>query len=629
MKKRDFLLGCFTFITGISVNAQIIHQNSPNHLSTESLMSKKLMDNTDHVNMNMSIKNYGPISSQSKIYENGIVEEIIGESYYDLQTNNSIQNRLFVHDDNTVSAAWIMSPEQGAGFPKRGTGYNYYNGTSWLPLPTSRIESDRTGWPSISGLNNGEIIASHVIGNNQATIDGQTTLYSRTNKGEGSWSENSELNSSEEIQYDNLWPRMKVGGPDGQSIHLISHTHNLNNNYVSYSRSLDAGETWDIVNYILPEIGPEFYMGFDGDAYAMDVRGETVAFVIGGAWTDVVLMKSMDNGTSWTKTIVYEHPIPMFDDSIIVNDTIENSDQSFSISIDNNGNAHIFFGLMKYTNNTANDESWSYFPSSNGLIYWNEITQTNTVITSVIDENEDGVINIETIDNLAAYETSLTSFPSSTIADNGDIYLTYSGVIEYLYPLQSEIGNGGSENYLQHYRHQYIMRSQDGGQTWSEPYDLMAEITNPETGDPLQEGVFGCIANVVDDFVYLTYQRDHLPGLNIRGDEDPITNNQIVFLKITVDEFDDLANLSTKELVESDEDFYVYPNPSDNMINIRLDNNQKETAINIVNIIGETVLSTKMTNSETQLSIEALTSGVYFISVETPTNRMIKSLVKK
>ena len=129
--------------------------------------------------------------------------------------------------------------------------------------------------------------------------------------------------------------------------------------------------------------------------------------------------------------------------------------------------------------------------------------------------------------------------------------------------------------------------------------------------------------------MYLTYQRDHLPGLNVRGDENPITNNQIVFLKIPVDEFDDLAKLSTEEFVETDVDFYVCPNPANNIINIKLDNRQEEVTINIVNILGETVLSTKMTNSETQLSIEALTSGEYFVSVETPTNRMVKSLVKK
>jgi len=106
------------------------------------------------------------------------------------------------------------------------------------------------------------------------------------------------------------------------------------------------------------------------------------------------------------------------------------------------------------------------------------------------------------------------------------------------------MGNGGTDNYMQHYRHQYIMKSEDNGEIWSTPFDLMAESTDPETGDPIQEGVFGCIGNVVNDYVYITYQKDHLPGLNLKSDENnphPITNNKIVFVKIPVAEFNSLS----------------------------------------------------------------------------------------
>lgn len=625
--KKNILLLTVGFVLSISTQGQNSRQITPAHLLQSKLTSNQITDNTEPTNLHVSTKNYAPTTSEFRVFQNGMTEEAIGETYYDLQTNNSIQNRLYVHNDNTISAVWTMSPNQSSGFPKRGTGYNYYDGSSWLPTPDSRVETNRTGWPSIAGLNDGEIIASHAVGNDQATIDKQTTLSSRTNKGEGNWSENLLPNSDEGAVYDNVWPRMKVGGPDGQSIHIISNTYDLNNQYVSYSRSLDSGVNWDIIDYILPEIGPDFYTKFGADYYAMDVKGETIAFVIGDAWADVVLMKSTDNGSSWTKTIIKEHPIPFYDNSTLVEDIIENADGSFSISLDNDNNAHIFYGLMGYANiDTTDSIGYSYYPSYDGLVYWNEIEKEETIIASVIDQNGNDTLDIDEVGHIANYRSkSLTSFPSSVIADNGDIYITYSSIIETLDPLQIEIGDDGTENYLQHYRHQYIMRSQDGGENWSDPIDLMAESTDPLTGDPLQEGVFGCISNTVDDYVYLTYQKDHLPGVSLLSNH-PITNNQIVFVKIPVAEFN---NLSSEEIIKIDEDFYVYPNPSDNMINIKLDNNQEEATINIVNILGETILSTKMTNSETQLSIEALTSGVYFISVETPTNRMVKSLVKK
>ena len=458
----------------------------------------------------------------------------------------------------------------------------------------------------------------------------------RPEKGTGEWNENL-LPNSDDVVYDNVWPRMKVGGADGQSIHVISHTYGLDNNYITYSRSQNAGESYDIIDYLIPEIGPEFYNGFGGDQYALDVKGETIAIVIGGAWTDVVLVKSIDNGTTWTKTIVKEHPIPFWSDSILVDSAsfpefegiIESSDQSFSISLDSNGDAHVFYGLMNYSNSEVNDDSWSYYPSSDGLVYWNELTQTEEVIAFVEDMNGNDSLDVELAEDgsaaIAYYGSSLTSYPSSAIADNGDIYLIYSSIIEEFSQDQIDLGNFNEEIFLEHYRHQYIMRSQDGGVTWSTPYDLMTETTDPLTGNTLQEGVFGCISNIVNDNIYLTYQRDMYPGLNIQGDEDPITKNSIVFMTVPVEGFESLA---TEEIKTSNTNFNVYPNPTTNLININLANNKDFASITISNILGEAVKTTTMTGSNSKLSLESLINGVYFITIETVNERITKSIVK-
>ena len=73
--------------------------------------------------------------------------ELIATTYYDQQTNASTQNRIYYFDDGTIGATltWGMEP---SSYPDRGTGYNYFDGTSWLAFPTERIESMRTGWPS-------------------------------------------------------------------------------------------------------------------------------------------------------------------------------------------------------------------------------------------------------------------------------------------------------------------------------------------------------------------------------------------------------------------------------------------------------------------------------------------------
>ena len=76
----------------------------------------------------------------------------IGWTSYDLQTNNSVQNRILVHDDGTMSAVWTMSAELNL-YDDRGTGYNFYDdfwSVLFLILPTNpRLESSRTGWPSL------------------------------------------------------------------------------------------------------------------------------------------------------------------------------------------------------------------------------------------------------------------------------------------------------------------------------------------------------------------------------------------------------------------------------------------------------------------------------------------------
>lgn len=629
---KRLLFSSLALLLAANVQGQSVKQITPAHLMQAQKVIKQTNEESQ-VHLFSSRTDYAPIATEFTLFGNGMSETIIGETYYDLQTNSAIQNRLFVHEDGAISATWIMSTNSQTGFPDRGTGYNYFDGFEWMDMPTSRVEEGRTGWPSISGLNGGEIIASHVFDD----PDLFTTIATRPEKGSGDWSE-SLLPNSDAAAYDNVWPRMKVGGADGQSIHVISNTYSLDNNYITYSRSQNAGESFDIIDYLIPEIGPEFYNGFAADQYALDVQGETVAIVIGGAWTDVVLIKSTDNGTTWTKTIVKEHPIPLWTDAILVDSAsypefdgiIESSDQSFSISLDGNGDAHIFYGLMNYSNDEINDDSWSYYPGSDGLVYWNEVLQTEEVIAYVSDANGNDTLDIQPdVDDVSAiayYGKSLSSYPSSAIADNGDIYLIYSSLIEEFSQDQIDLGNFGEDVFLQHYRHQYIMRSQDGGTTWSTPYDLMTETTDPITGNSLQEGVFGCISNIVNDNVYLTYQRDIYPGLNLQGDEDPITKNSIVFMTVPIADFE---NLATEEIKVSNSDFSIFPNPTANLVNINLANNTDIATITISNILGEAIKTTTMTGVNSQLSLESLIGGVYFITVATTTERITKSIVKK
>ncbi|MBK7028846.1 MAG: hypothetical protein IPH45_06415 [Bacteroidales bacterium] len=92
----------------------------------------------------------------------GFAEDLLGSTVYDLQTNSSSPfGRLVRFDDGTFGSVWTrgMSP---TAYSDRGTGYNYFDGTSWLADPTIRLETLRTGWPSIAKRGyTGEAVVSH------------------------------------------------------------------------------------------------------------------------------------------------------------------------------------------------------------------------------------------------------------------------------------------------------------------------------------------------------------------------------------------------------------------------------------------------------------------------------------
>ena len=87
-----------------------------------------------------------------------VTDDVIGGSRYDNQTNGCIMSRIYLWPDNAVTATWIYGELDAAGYSDRGTGYNYYNGTTWNAAPTARVETTRTGWTNVNPWNgNGEI----------------------------------------------------------------------------------------------------------------------------------------------------------------------------------------------------------------------------------------------------------------------------------------------------------------------------------------------------------------------------------------------------------------------------------------------------------------------------------------
>jgi hypothetical protein len=262
----------------------------------------------------------------------GFPEDLVGGTIYDLQSNaSSPYGRLIRFDDGTFSAVWT----RGTGptvYNDRGTGYNYFDGTTWGPDPTGRVETVRTGWPSIAQMGaSGEALVSHRSG----TLG--LTFSKRVTKGTGSWTESTIAPPTGASGL--LWPRLVSSGTDHNTLNIIALTAPTGNGgtvyqgqdgAMVYTKSTDNGATWSTPT-VLPGLGSTDYVAFGGDSYdCAEPMGDNLAFALVDNSNDLVVMRSSDNGDTWTKTVVWQHPYPMFDPATTATDTIYTPDATAS-----------------------------------------------------------------------------------------------------------------------------------------------------------------------------------------------------------------------------------------------------------------------------------------------------------
>ncbi len=565
----------------------------------------------------------------------------IGSTTYDLQSNASVDNRLIRHSDGTISATWTMSSQLNATYPDRGTGYNYHDGSAWAPDPTQRLESSRGGWPSILTTASGKEIA---ITHN--TDNGYLLMTHRPTKGTGSWTEQiiSSMDSNG-VYTDIIWNRAVIGGSNNETIHMVGviaptglggTIWNGLDGALVYYRSLDGGNTWDIKDLQLPSLDTSKYIGFDGDGYAIAAQGETVAIAFFGGWDDSVLLKSIDNGNTWNETVFLDFPVDKYVadsgldlDGDGVMDTMYTTDGAGTILLDNNDQAHIFYGNMVVLDADLSDQSSTYYPSTTGLKYWNEgmgaddyannpITSPSVwysslgqTIASAQDLDGDGQLNYV---GYPSYYMAVDCMPSAGIDNQGNIFVSYSSLMENI--------DQGSQNY----RHVHAIKSTDGGANWSAPKD----ITPWAMWGGAQECVFARMDRNVDDKIRLIYQKDFEPGLAVRGDEDIIDYNYIQYLE--VDTFE-LSNTSTDITNNNlDIEFSVYPNPAKNQISVDFSStNNKSSNLIISDILGKTVKEFSVNSSNginrIEINLNNLNDGIYFVNFSNNDIKSTKKLV--
>jgi len=573
-----------------------------------------------------------PISSKA------ISETLIGNTVYDLQTNNSVQNRIHLFSDGTVGATFTFGMTN-PNFADRGTGYNYFDGSAWGANPTAKIELNRSGWPSYAPLGAGEIVVSH---------NGTTGLLvnKRAVKGTGAWSQSVLVgpacsNGTTAL----LWPRMITSG---NTIHIIACTDQAvvttDHWYyeglclaIVYIRSTDGGATWD-APVIIPgmdsaSIVNNCVRGFSGDAYAWaKPKGDTIAFVYGDVFQDMFIMKSFNGGNTWTKTIVYDFPTlstfpsPMFC----------STDGALSIALDNDGKAHVAFGRIVMQKSSGDPDSigyYKYLPYTDGLVYWNEnmpvldSTQLGNLDTLFAhgqlaafmqDYNNNDTIDFPVVGAgiwpFGEYNASLSSFPQ-ILVDGDIVYVTYSQCRE------DKIDASG----LKLYRHLFTNKLESG--TWCDGTDLTADVVHD-----YDECMFGSLSYTSNEKLHIVYQADENVGTAANTTGATYGTNNIYYTSIL--KTDVCSDVSVKEN-ENAISMNIYPNPTSEFSYIDLNlKKASNVSVSISNIVGQEVFNKEFGqlsagNHMLTVNVNNLNSGIYFYTVQSGNERITKKVIIK
>ncbi len=602
-----------TLLLSISLSIYVIGQNqqfSNNGQAKAAVLTSPSPSST--YNSNSPIEN----TSNAVTVPN---EVNIGKTRFEVQSLASTGRRVALLPDGKISATFHYGVNQAGGFPDRGSGYNHFDGVSWATEPLESLEKDRAGYPCFTTTPNGlEVALSH-----KSTGTDTWALHTNTKMpDEDVWVE-SVIPTA--VPGGIVWGKVATGGANGNSIHAIGISlaedfggapYQGMAQHLLYFRSTDNGDTWDQQDVIIPGLDSMFYNDIGGENYNISCNGETVAIAVFESWGDIAIFKSTDNGSNWSKTIINDFPLDKydgngytaadipFDPNAPDSTTIFSSDGSGSVIIDDNGKVHVFFSTMYVF---AEGPDLFLNLESEGIAYWNEDMAMNErqIIGSALDMDGDSLITISGEFAVLRYgNTNYTSFPNAAVDDDGNLYCVYTSVREDLTSFEELT-----------FRHIYLVKSSDGGVTWTEPSDLLdpsySEIYN------FVEGMFPSLPERIGEKIDLVYIQDFQPGYT--ADNETTVEHLVRHIQYDKDSFEPIT--STKFLSEVKDNINIYPNPAIESAVVEFELIQSAVVqLDLFDLLGKNVLHQKTQQltagiNRLPLDIADMESGIYFVQL--------------
>ncbi|MDO5341452.1 MAG: T9SS type A sorting domain-containing protein [Bacteroidia bacterium] len=576
---------------------------------------------------------------------------------YDNQSNAAIGNRIAAWGDGTVAytATWASDD----AFNTRGTGYNYADADfQFGNEPTERVESLRSGWPSICAYGNGELLASHADGIN---------IWYRATKGTGAWTQLSNIPTY-------TWPR--IATTENGTVFVIcadQDTQNTLLNYVRLYKSTDGGNTWT-EDPFFTALDAEYNHLIGADDYVVATNGNTIAVMFCSMTYDVFYVISEDGGATWEKKVIAAWPYGVFDwtQTAITKETdsIYWCDNSGSIAVGNDGTVHCAWGLGRWAPAPESGAGYyTFWPYTVGIVYWNSNYDNGKGGNNILPFGEadfdaehpewllngtNGVSSMMNYDRLLRmawgdYETTgeIVLDPNFTIFGwqsevtpgtpanhenfSVDANATYNSIglattpavavdddnnVAIMYSFLSDARMTGAY----YYRSAWINDRIDG--EWREPNTETSLSMEFEHSYDEVYPTFG-LANAANDYYYFGYSADDVPGLVLDAeDQTQCTDNAIYAIKVATPNND-----AVEEQIEAV--YNIYPNPATDHITL-VSAVDTDATIIFTNLAGQTVktLNKSLTVGNNTVNID-LENGVYFCTVNANGfNKTVKVVVK-
>ena len=541
-----------------------------------------------------------------------------GHTYFHRQTQHSLSYRLdYSTEQDLLRLVWMGAIDE-QGSDSRGSYYTLYDLTDDAMERISdwkRVEFANAGWPDMAVYADGTVgISSHTP---------------------AQFSKNSKLRE-ESFQtlpaapLSSFFPRSAVGAQD--RTHMVyTYVSGSKERHIFYVQSDDLGANWTSEQALTSSAAPDGAgpRMVEFDALAFDARNNDVALVYLDRFFRLHLRRSSDNGQSWQNlSTLMEPTFTRLNDrgnvqgqAAFVSDTVFAPGADIDVKIDAAGRIHLVFPLLRvYVSGLGSRNGGEIVRDGRDTIYV-DTTAFGKYGLAYKQVGKDGFTQIgrpagELWDGKgvfveSAVATNYTRFPQLALDADNKLYCVYTSVKNGDMTTLNRAG-GSVENAL--FGHVYVTREINPGE-WSVAQDL-----TPAGKDCL----YGSIAGLVDEHLYIAWQQGNRPGLRLDGEAPEL--DSVMILRFPADELSDIiASVDSPTLGSATSPFEleVFPNPVQAECILRVDAQRSAAVfVELYDRIGRrigTLYSGRISAGTTDLPLSLenfqLGEGLYYCTI--------------